>query len=135
MKLSVVGDKIRLRGTLRELVTRRLYFALGRFSPEIDQVTVRVGDANGPRGGADKRCRIVVKLRGLESVVSDVHGEEFESAVAAAADRCGRAVARALERRRDRRRKPGVSMAGEQDAGQNGGRAPSLPGTKTSDLS
>ena len=75
MKLSVVGDKIRLRGTLRELVTRRLYFALGRFSPEIDQVTVRVGDANGSRGGADKRCRIVVKLRRLESVVSDVHGE------------------------------------------------------------
>ena len=54
MRLSVVGDRIRLRGTLRELVVRRLYFALNRFSPEIAQVTVRVGDANGPRGGPIK---------------------------------------------------------------------------------
>ena len=43
MRLSVIGDRIRLRGELRELVTRRLYFALGRLSGN------RSG--NGPGGG------------------------------------------------------------------------------------
>ena len=41
---------------------RRLDFALGRFGGRISQVTVGLEDLNGPRGGADKRCRLAVRL-------------------------------------------------------------------------
>jgi ribosome-associated translation inhibitor RaiA len=134
MRVLVVGDRIRVRQDLRELVTRRLYFALGRFSPEIERVTARVGDVNGPRGGVDKRCRIVVKLKGLDCVTSDVHADDFEAAVAAATDRIGRSVARALERRRDRKRKPQVSMAGQRDS-EHDGRSPAPTGRDGASIS
>jgi len=122
MKLLVVGEKMRVRESLHDFVTRRLYFALGRFAPQITRVTTRLGDCNGPRGGVDKRCRIVVELRGLESVLREAHADDLEAAVAAAAEGVGRGVARALERRRHTRRRPDVSMAGFRDPSVNGNR-------------
>ena len=105
MKLQIIGDKTRVSEPLHEFVARRLHFALGRFGPEIQRVTVRVGDVNGPRGGMDKECRVEVKLRGLDRFLSKGCGRDFESAAACAAERVGRSVARALERRRDKRRR------------------------------
>ena len=122
MKLLVVGEKIRVSEGLHDFVTRRLYFALGRCSAEIERVTARMGDANGLRGGVDKQCRIEVKLRGLKSVLSEARADDLEAAVAVAAERIGRGVARALERRRDTIRRPGVSMAGPREPAENGKR-------------
>jgi putative sigma-54 modulation protein len=115
VKLLIVGEKTGVSEGLHDLVTRRLYFALGRFSPEIERVTARVGDANGPRGGVDKQCHIEVKLRGLKSVFSEARADDFGTAVASATERVGRAVTRSLERRRDTTRRPGVSMAGPRE--------------------
>ncbi len=120
MKLRVVGESISVSEGLRDFVTRRLEFALGRFTPEVERVTTRVGDVNGPRGGVDKRCRMVVKLRGLDSVLSEARADDLETVVALAAERLARGVARALERRCHRRRRPGVSMAGPDDSAENG---------------
>ena len=78
VKLLVVGEKMRVRESLHDAVTRRLYFALGRFAPQIERVTARVGDMNGPRGGVDKQCRIEVKLRGLETVVREARADDLE---------------------------------------------------------
>ena len=102
MKLLVVGERTRVSEGLHDFMTRRLHFALGRFAPEVERVTARVGDVNGPRGGMDKRCRMEVKLRGLGSVLSEACADDFEAAVAFAAERLGRGVARALERRSHR---------------------------------
>ncbi|MHB0961410.1 MAG: HPF/RaiA family ribosome-associated protein [Pirellulaceae bacterium] len=120
MKLRVVGESISVSEGLREFVARRLEYALGRFAPEIEYVTIRVGDVNGPRGGVDKRCRMEVKLRGLQSILSDVRADDLEVAVAFAAERLGKGVARALERRHHTRRRPGVSMAGRDQPAENG---------------
>jgi len=114
MRFSVSGDRITVSTGLREYIQRRLYFALGRFGPAIDRATVRVGDMNGPRGGIDKCCQIVVTLRASGSppiAIGDID-EDLRSAVARASNRAGRAVARAVERRRrkrayQRRRLPG----------------------------
>ena len=120
MKLRVVGESISVSEGLRDFVTRRLEFALARFAPEVERVTTRVGDVNGPRGGVDKRCRMEVKLRGLQSILSEVRAKDLEVAVAVAAERLARGVARALERRQHTRRRPGVSMAGPDEPAENG---------------
>jgi len=99
VKLLVVGEKTSVTEGLHDLITRRLHFTLGRFAPEIERVTARIGDLNGPRGGADKRCRLEVKLRGLGNVLSEACADDLAAAVAFAAERLGRGVARALERR------------------------------------
>ena len=102
MRVSVSGDHVKVTTGLREYIDRRLYFALGRFGPAIDHVSVRVGDINGPRGGVDKHCQIVVKLRasGSNPIAVDDTDEDLRAAVSQASNRAGRTVARALERRR-----------------------------------
>ena len=105
MQFSVSGDRVKVTTGLREFIDRRLHFALGRFSPAIAHVNVRVGDVNGPRGGVDKHCKIVVKLRAAGSnpiAVAD-NDEDLYAAVAQASNRAGRTVARAVERRQGKR--------------------------------
>ena len=105
MRFSVSGDRVEVTTDLREFIDRRLYFALGRFGPAIDHVTVRVGDVNGPRGGVDKHCQIVVKLRASRSnpIAVDDIDEDLYAAVTQASNRAGRTVARAVERRQGKR--------------------------------
>jgi ribosome-associated translation inhibitor RaiA len=105
MRLSVSGDRVSVGPQLREYIDRHLYFALSRFSSAIDHVDVRLGDMNGPRGGVDKRCRILVKLRaaGSDNITIEQDDESLNSAVARAAARAGRTVGRSLERRHRKR--------------------------------
>jgi hypothetical protein len=60
---------------------------------------------NGPRGGVDKRCRILVKLRaaGSDNITIEQDDKSLNSAVARAAARAGRTVGRSLERRHRKR--------------------------------
>ena len=105
MRFSVSGDRVKVTTGLREYIDRRLYFALGRFGPAIDHLSVRVGDVNGPRGGVDKHCQIVVKLRasGSNPIAIDDNDESLHAAIARATARVGRTVARALDRKRGKR--------------------------------
>jgi len=105
MRFSVSGDGVKVTTGLREYIDRHLYFALGRFGQAIDQVDIRVGDTNGARGGVDKRCRIVVKLRaaGSTSIAIDDVDESLYAAIARATARVGRTVARTVDRKRGKR--------------------------------
>ena len=105
MQISVSGDRVEVTTDLREYIDRRLHFALGRFGPAIDHVSVRVGDVNGPRGGVDKHCLIAVKLRASRSnpIAVDDSNEDLYAAVTQASNRAGRTVARAVERKQGKR--------------------------------
>ena len=105
MRFSVSGDRVKVTTGLREYIDRRLYFALGRFGPAIDHVSIRVGDINGPRGGVDKHCQIVVKLRasGNGKIAIEDRDENLYAAIARTTARAGRTVARTLERKRAKR--------------------------------
>jgi len=100
MLMEIHGVNYNLDEELKRYIERRLEFALGRFQPRIERITVRMADVNGPRGGADKRCRITVALipRG-EVMVEDIDHDPFVLA-SRVAKRIRRAVRRLLERRR-----------------------------------
>jgi putative sigma-54 modulation protein len=104
MQVSIRGERIKPGTELREYISRRLQFALGRFGSAIQRVNVRVGDLNGPRGGIDKRCHILVQLRasGGSPITVDTDDSDLCAAVDRAAERIGRSVTRALERKRQR---------------------------------
>ncbi|NOT43349.1 MAG: HPF/RaiA family ribosome-associated protein [Acidobacteria bacterium] len=82
---------------IHEHARRRFEFALGRFGGRIQSLTISLADLNGPRGGVDKRCLAIVRLvaRGRTVVVEDTDAS-LAVAVDRAADRMGRAVARAV---------------------------------------
>ena len=99
MKLSISGKNIKVDDAMKEHIDRRIRFALSRFSPRISRVSVTVEDVNGPRGGIDKRCRILVKLDRMEELQVEITDADVYAAVDAAADRVGRSVQRKLDRR------------------------------------
>jgi putative sigma-54 modulation protein len=87
---------------LPDHIERRLRFALSRFAGRIEKVVVFLHDHNGPKGGVDKVCRVLVKARGCGMIMAAVADSEWVAAVDRATTRIGRSVARQIERRRDR---------------------------------
>jgi hypothetical protein len=102
-----------MRGThpqpnLRDLIERRVRFALGRFSGRIRRTDVVLADVNGPRGGTDQQCRVTVVLAASPPVVIEVADIDTAAAVSRATERAARHVRDRLARRRDLRRQAGA---------------------------
>jgi ribosome hibernation promoting factor len=92
---------VETKSGLREYIERRLTFALSRFGSGVIKASVYLTDNNGPKGGIDKSCRIVVRLRGLNDAIAEVVDTDWPVTVDRATSRIGHNVSRALERRRD----------------------------------
>lgn len=101
MKLQIVARNLEMMTSQREIVERRLGFALGRFENRVGRVSVRFTDVNGPRGGVDTMCRIVAMIVPRGEVHVEVTDVGVEAAVSRAAARISRRVSTKLERRRN----------------------------------
>lgn len=94
MRLDVRSRSFLVTEALREFVERKAQFALGRFAPRFDECQVVFEDVNGPRGGIDKSCRVVVRGPGMVLRLEHRHSDAY----AAASNVLGR-LSRALGRR------------------------------------
>lgn len=112
MQLQIVARNLFLTDAQREIVERRLGFALGRFGARIRRVEVVLTDVNGPRGGVDTRCQIVARIVPRGEVRAEVTDLGVEVAVRRAAERISRRTSTELERRRTTR---GVRAASHTD--------------------
>jgi CBS domain-containing protein/ribosome-associated translation inhibitor RaiA len=84
----------------RTYIRRKLGLKLGKFATSIERISVRVEDANGPRGGIDQVCRIKVVVSGLPSVVFQAKDASLAAAIDGALMGVERAVRRTVQRRR-----------------------------------
>jgi CBS domain-containing protein len=84
----------------RDEVARKLGMKLGKFASSIERVSVRLFDANGPKGGVDQVCRIKVVLSGLPSVLVERRNSALPNAIDAAIRATALAVRRSVQRRR-----------------------------------
>ena len=96
--VRVIGGEVGARD--RDRIARKLGTRFGKFGSFIERITVRLSDANGPKGGRDQICQIKVVLSGLPSVVV----EERDSALQGAVDRAMHSAALAVRRSTQRRR-------------------------------
>lgn len=104
MKTEVRFRGIESSDALREYTVRRIHFQLSRFNGAIGSVVVRIGDVNGPKGGADKRCHVTVRGGAVGVVTVDERSADAYRAVDLALERAARAAGRELERCRASRR-------------------------------
>ena len=109
MKVEVRFRAIEASAALREQVVRRVHSQLSRFDCLVRSVVVRIWDINGPKGGADKQCRLTIRGPGLGSFnVQDLSADPYSAADLALA-RASRALGR--ERRRARvTRRPDAAL-------------------------
>lgn len=97
MRLTIRARGFDLPPALGEYATRRAHFALSRFAPRLGHVHVRLSDVNGPRGGNDKRCLIVIIVRGARAVTIDDVQADMYAAIDNALGRAAQSVARLLD--------------------------------------
>jgi ribosome-associated translation inhibitor RaiA len=100
MKLSIRTRHLTLTPETHEEIRSRIYHAFGRISPWVRAVDVTLADTNGPKGGADKQCRLRVRGRGISGVVIEHVGVETVATVSLAAERAEQVILRNVARRR-----------------------------------
>jgi hypothetical protein len=101
MKVTVSSRTNSLDDARREDIRGRMFFALSRFCPHIERVTVEIRDVDRTRGGSQQLCRLSVQMKRLGSFSVESVEEEAPDAVSRAVDRAAKRVQRILERRRD----------------------------------
>jgi len=105
MKLEIVARNIELTDTLRAYAQKRIKFALGTRFDQLKRVYVRLSDINGPRGGRDQRCQILVSIPRLKDVLIEDTQSNLFVAIDRAVDRASRTVNRRLARHYSKNRK------------------------------
>ena len=102
MNWELKDSGVRRPDDLPERIERRLRFALARFGNHIRKTIVFLHDRNGPKGGIDKVCRILVKTNGCGSIVASIVDSDWITAVDRATSRIGHTVGREIARLRER---------------------------------
>jgi ribosome-associated translation inhibitor RaiA len=104
MRYELRAPKVMLTAGIRSVIDERLRRSLGRFREWIRGVEVVVTDVNGPRGGIDKQCRVIVRTGDGREVVGSERHESLEGAIAGAVARAAKGTRRRRRAYRDPRR-------------------------------
>jgi putative sigma-54 modulation protein len=101
MRIEIHTGAFSLTESLREHIERRIRSAFGRLNQGLQKVSLRLDDINGPKGGADKSCRIQIPLPGSRPVVIEETQADLYIAIDRALERAGQALGRKLARKRE----------------------------------
>ena len=96
MRICIQAKGFILTAALRAYTERRLMTALGWAGRHMRELHVSLSDINGPRGGRDKRCRILVQIAGGKGVVIEDTETDLYHAIYRAAERVDRAIVRRI---------------------------------------
>ena len=96
MLVHIQSRHFSLSTALNNYVKTKLQVMLGRYEARIISINVSLFDINGPRGGEDKCCKIVVKINGASSIVMQETAVDLYDAINTCSRRARRAVKRQL---------------------------------------
>jgi putative sigma-54 modulation protein len=105
MKLDIQARDFSLTDSIQTYVKERINYLFGARYDQIQRITVRLGDVNGPRGGVDKRCRVKITLPRLNEIVIEDVQTDLYVAISRAMERASRTVNRRLNRLLDKKRR------------------------------
>jgi hypothetical protein len=93
----------------RRTVEQRVRLALHRLQGQVQQARISLRDINGPRGGVDKQCQILLTTAGHGQLVIVSRAEHAQGALNQALQRAMHALTRSWQRRRRPMRQTGTS--------------------------
>ncbi|MFT3768407.1 MAG: HPF/RaiA family ribosome-associated protein [Minicystis sp.] len=101
MQIEVRSRDAEMPEEIRAHAAGKLQLALARFGDRIASIKISLADVNGPKGGVDKTCRVLVHGREAWSVVVSEQDADPYALIERAGDRVGQAVRRTIIRRRE----------------------------------
>jgi len=118
MRVFIQTHGLNLSREDREHISQRLRQALSRFGAQAIGATLHLSDSNGPRGGDDKDCHLVVELEDTTTVVRD-RGHAVRAVVDRALHRAVQTVSRQLDHMRSRTQRSRALSRARQEAPRN----------------
>lgn len=106
MHIDIQFRGIDVSPAVRDHAERRAHFTLGRHSARISRVSISLEDVNGPKGGADKSCRVQISLQQADPVVVVEQGLDLHQVIDRGLARAGRTVVRKVDRQTRQRYAP-----------------------------
>ena len=103
MNIVIQAQGFELTDALRAHTLRRLQFSLHSAGRDVTQIQVRLSDINGPKGGLDKRCHLLIRLSNDADLSIEDTEDDMYVAIDRAIERCKRTMTRLLERKRAQR--------------------------------
>lgn len=102
MKIDVVSTNLGSSRALRTYADLRLRTALEHLDHRIRSVVVWLTDVNGPKGGRDTRCRVLIRLGPSGQIVLTERSDDAYRAIDSVSQRLKETVRRNLHRRHPR---------------------------------
>jgi ribosomal subunit interface protein len=94
MLVNIQSRHFSLSEALSKYVKSKVQIMLSRYESKIISINVSLFDINGPKGGEDKCCKIIIKINGASSIVV----QEPAESLYAASNTCSRRARRAVKR-------------------------------------
>jgi putative sigma-54 modulation protein len=96
MLINIQSRHFSLSEAISRYVKSKVHTMLGRYETKIISINVSLFDVNGPKGGEDKCCKIIVKINGTGSIVVQETAEDLYDAINSSSRRVRRAIKRQL---------------------------------------
>jgi putative sigma-54 modulation protein len=100
MKIDIHPSNLGLKSEYRQHIEQRVQMSLSRIGQHIQHLEIRLADTNGPRGGIDKRCRVLVHFDAGEPMLIEKHGAHILELIDLTIDRVGRLAVKRLQSKR-----------------------------------
>ncbi|HET8871551.1 MAG TPA: hypothetical protein VFM48_13980 [Aquabacterium sp.] len=103
MRLLIQTQGLLISRADRDLIRSRIQQAFARFDHKSIGATLHLQDTNGPKGGADKDCHLVIELDDTTTVITD-RGTDLKAVVNRAIHRAVQALRRQIAQKHARLR-------------------------------
>ncbi len=87
MELTINNKNLDLTNENIARITQKTRRMFNKVSDKIQKINVTLNDVNGPKGGKDKRCQVVIQTVGMSDVVINDSQTSIGSAVSIALSR------------------------------------------------
>ena len=104
MQIDIHARNFSLTDAMKNHAKDQLEFALAERDHYIQRVVIRLSDINGPRGGKDKRCLLLITFVNLPTIVIDNTETDLYFSVEQAVNRASQAVERRIGRKQSSRK-------------------------------
>ena len=96
MLVNIQSRHFSLSTALSKYVKSKIQIMQSRYESKIISINVSLFDINGPKGGEDKCCKIVIKINVTSSIVVQQTAEDLYNAINTYSRRARRAVKRQI---------------------------------------
>ena len=103
MKVTIQSPGFKLTESLEKYTREKLALSLGRYRQKITEINVTLLDINGPKGGEDMRCKILIKVIGMHPILLQETSDDMYLAISSCLQRSRQTLIRQI-RKADRKK-------------------------------